>query len=453
MHAAHNENERLIRFRHLVAGRRGGKTLSAAWEVLFYCLHPEAFHRDAHSVDSTRPLTVWIGAKDSEIGRAARMTFLSVIADAGLKPGKDYKYNKTERTIEFENNTFLQFRTFDNPQMLRGMGLDILWIDEVAFLPDREAWDVVRPALSDKIGLLLTTTTPRGKNWVWEEWFSGASLTDPLQFSVEYVSIDSPYFSADEWNYSREHMHPAVFAQEHLASFDAMSGIALNGDWLHYYTLGKSEPGADEIELPRGEDGRLRLRRYIGVDPATGVETGDDFAMACIGVAEDNSQAFLLDYYLGKIPFPEQLDKIREWQLKYRPQFIGIESNAYQASLAQQASRLQGLPGVIPIISKGKKADRITGMSPLFKIGKMRIHRSHNEFIDQWVSYDPAQKHQRDDLLDAVEMSLGVAGVLLPTIDTTIEPKGPTSIHEEALAHIKSNRGHGSWDPELGTEI
>jgi hypothetical protein len=34
-------NDRLLRFRMLVAGRRGGKTLSAAWEVVFYCLHPE----------------------------------------------------------------------------------------------------------------------------------------------------------------------------------------------------------------------------------------------------------------------------------------------------------------------------------------------------------------------------------------------------------------------------
>ena len=35
---ANNNDGRLVRFRHLVAGRRGGKTLSAAWEVLFYCL-------------------------------------------------------------------------------------------------------------------------------------------------------------------------------------------------------------------------------------------------------------------------------------------------------------------------------------------------------------------------------------------------------------------------------
>src|SRR3954465_8325557 len=53
-----NSGDKLRRFRHLVAGRRGGKTLSAAWEVLFYALFPSEFHRDAHGLESSRPL--WI---------------------------------------------------------------------------------------------------------------------------------------------------------------------------------------------------------------------------------------------------------------------------------------------------------------------------------------------------------------------------------------------------------
>src|SRR5438874_1533492 len=46
---------KLTRFRNLVAGRRGGKTLSAAWEVLFYLQHPEIFHWDAHRTESDKP--------------------------------------------------------------------------------------------------------------------------------------------------------------------------------------------------------------------------------------------------------------------------------------------------------------------------------------------------------------------------------------------------------------
>ena len=67
-HTDKNEKS-LTRFRHLVAGRRGGKTLSAAWEVLFYCLHPAQFHLDAHESKSDAPLWVWALSASYKVGR------------------------------------------------------------------------------------------------------------------------------------------------------------------------------------------------------------------------------------------------------------------------------------------------------------------------------------------------------------------------------------------------
>src|SRR5690242_8179228 len=191
-HGAVDDESHLTQFRHLVAGRRGGKTLSAAWEVLFYALHPREFHRDAHGEDSDRALWIWILAKDYPSGFPSLATLLDVMGQAGLQKGKDYHYNKTERRIEFtESGTLVQFKTADNPQSLRGAGLDILCIDEAAFIETDEAWLVSAPALADKLGLVITTTTPHGKNWFWREWFQGDSLTDPQQFRVEYTSIDN----------------------------------------------------------------------------------------------------------------------------------------------------------------------------------------------------------------------------------------------------------------------
>lgn len=444
-------NGRLRRFRHLVAGRRGGKTLSAAWEVIAYCIYPQVFHRDAHGVDSNRPLWVWVLAKDHEVGRPARMAIQQVLDAAGLQKDKDYKWNKTEKTIEFlESGTFLQFRTADDPQSLRGAGLDILWIDEAAMIPNADAWVTSRPALSDKIGLAITTTTPMGKNWLWEEFFQGEALTDERQFRVEYTSIDNPYFAREEWEYAQAHMHPMHFKREYMAAFDAMAGRALQGDWLHFYTMGKPDNPGD-VEIPKDADGRTRLRRYIGVDPSTG-ESEDSFAIACLGIAHDYSMAFLIDYYLGKIPFPDQIDKIREWHLKYRPELIGVESNAYQRALVQMSNRLAGMPGMVPVISRGKKSDRIMSMSPLFKIGKARIHASHTDFIDQWVSYDPARRDNRDDLLDAVEIALSVGGVLLPSMAQDLwRPPEEKTIHQQAIEQIMRSKDTRPIDPEMGS--
>lgn len=267
-HSDHDPEGRLTRFRHLVAGRRGGKTLSAAWEVLFYAMFPEQFHLDAHGFKRTKPLWVWCLAKDYQAGRPMLITFIEVLNMAGLVKDRDYTYNKQQQTFQFHaSDSLVEFKTASDPQSLRGAGLDLLWMDEAAFVPTQDAWDVVRPALADKRGLLITTTTPWGRNWLYELFFSGPALTDPTHSAVEFTSIDNPYFPKEEWDYAREHMHPVVFAQEHLASFDSMAGVALNGEWLKYYVLGNPDTRTDDITVPREGD-KYKLRMFIGVDPA-----------------------------------------------------------------------------------------------------------------------------------------------------------------------------------------
>jgi phage terminase large subunit-like protein len=418
-HGAQNKGQ-LTRFRHLVAGRRGGKTLSAAWEVLFYALHPAQFHRDVHGEDSSRALMVWMLAKDYPTGKPSIDTFLEVIRQVGLTKGRDFQYNKTERRFEFyESGSVVQFRTAEDPQSLRGAGLDILWMDEAAFIPNADAYTVSSPALADRRGLVITTTTPFGKNWLYEEFFTGAALKDRNEFRVQYTSIDNPYFSREEWERYKRRYHPIFFKQEFMASFDAFAGVALQGDWLKYWVSGKVEPHTSDISVRhlKTPEGQYRLDIFLGIDPAVSLaDTADHFAMAVIGLTDDRTQAFLLDTFLGRVPFPDQVNLIREWQLKWRPQLIGVESNAFQVALAQQSLRLDGFPGIVPVIAKGKKNERILSMSPLFKIGRIRVNRRHGEFIDQWVSFDPDKKNQKDDLLDAVEIALGVAGVILPAM-------------------------------------
>lgn len=464
-HAAADDYEgvrKLVRFRHLVAGRRGGKTYSAAWELLFYALHPREFHRDAHGEENDRPLWSYMLAKDHKLGRPMVDTFLEVIYKAGLVKGKDYEYNRSEKVFTFfapdgSRTATVEVRSADDPQSLRGAGLDILWVDESAMLPSREAWDVVRPALSDKIGLLITTTTPKGRNWFHEEFWGDKALEDKFQARVEYTSIDNPYFPRIEWDYARENLHPVIFAQEYLASFDAMTGLTLRGEWLKYFVMGsKPDPNLDAITVPKDNNGRLALRMFIGVDPAISLSAdADHFAMALIGLTKDNTQAFLLDLFVGKIDFPDQLDKIHEWFLKYRPEAIGVEAVAYQHALASMAARLEGLPPIIPVFSKGSKNERIIAMSPLFKIGKVRIHQKHVDFIQQWINFDGAKKNQEDDILDAVEIALGVAGVLLPMMphESHFDDNKTSTPEQEARQQLISQRKRdNNFHPTLGAE-
>jgi phage terminase large subunit-like protein len=397
----------LTRRRHLVAGRRGGKTLSAAWEVLFYLLNPEFFHLDAHGkVIHDRPLWAWALAKDNTVGFASKYVFRQCLTDAGLIKGKDYNENRTEGYFEFPNGSRIDFKSADDPERLRGAGLDILWIDEAAFIPNERAWEVVRPALTDRQGLVITTTTPDGKNWFYDEFWSDKSFESPLNGRVEYTSINNPYFPREEWEAEKLSMHPLLFKMEYMAAFDSMAGKELSGDWLHYYGHGDLENKGGRWE---------ELDRYIGVDPAISLaDKADRFVMTLVGVNRSTGQAYILEQYADRIPFPDQVDKIREWHLQYRPQLIGIESVAYQAALVQQVKALESLPPVIPILAREKKSLRILSMSPLFKIRKILIRKEHRDFIDEWIDYDTTLKNPKDDCLDSAEIALRTAGALLP---------------------------------------
>lgn len=456
-HCAH-EDDQLLRFRHLVAGRRGGKTLSAAWELLYYVVHPEFFHWDAHGVKNDRPLYCWVLFKDNPTGKASWDTFREVLKLAGMQHGVEYKENRSNRWFEFENGSFVHFRTADDPESLRGAGLDIMWIDEAAFIPNERAWQVARPALADKVGIVITSTTPSGKNWFYNEWWSGKAQLRSDIARVEYRSIDNPYFSKLEWQELIDTYHPMLFRQEFMASFDAMQGRELLGDWLHYYTMGAAD--GNKISVPRNPSvpSKLDLTLFMGVDPAISLsDSADRFAMALIGVSRDHSQVFLLDMFAGRIPFPDQVSKIREWHIKYKPTLIGIESNAYQAALAQQVSRLEGLAPIVPMFSKSKKVERILGMAPLFKIGRVRIREDHRDFIDEWLDYDSTIKNPHDDCLDAVEIALQAAGALLPEMpDRDLFHEEKMNTFEQMILNDLPGRynrqDHQGYDPMMGAD-
>jgi predicted phage terminase large subunit-like protein len=232
-----------------------------------------------------------------------------------------------------------------------------------------------------------------------------------------------------------------------------MLGIELHGDWLQYY---------EWADLPRDpETKKWKLKLFMGIDPAISLsDKADRFAMALIGV-DERGQVYLIEQYADRIPFPEQVNKVIDWYSKWRDkglQIIGIESNAYQAALEQQISQLGPVAPIIPVISKGKKQERIMRMSPLFRIGKVKIRHDHRDFIEEWVNYDTTLKNSKDDCLDSVEIALASAGALLPELPHSKEydPNRPVSDINE-LARLSLPGGplgqkEPPYDPEMGAD-
>jgi len=445
-HTATNpETGRLARFRSLAAGRRGGKTISAAEEVAYYMEFPSEFHMHVHGKESDRSLHVYALTENYKRLLPAYRAFKDALIKHGLVFGRDVKERIADKTFEFANGSLIEFRSADEPDSLRGAGLDILWMDEAAFIRNDSAYRVVRPALADKQGIVINTTTPDRQNWFYERFWKGKALTNPAHFRVSYWSLDNPWFPVEEWEAEKEDTHPMIFAQEYMASFDAMQGRALSPDWLHYY---------DEETMPTG------LEKYIGVDPAISQnEDADRFAITCIGVDPVTRIAYIIEQWAGHLPFPDQVDLIDEWWGRYQPEGIGVESVAYQAALAQQIVRLDEFTPIQDIPAKGKKHERILGMSPLFKKARILLRKAHVDFITEWIGYDPKDKAPADDCLDSVEIALRTAGILLtpeqPVEEILSEALIRTLTSQQAMdaryERMRKTRGGGS--PEQWAEF
>jgi predicted phage terminase large subunit-like protein len=450
---------KILEHRFLVAGRRGGKTLSAAWDVAYYALNPEDFHWDVHKKKDDRPLHIWVLVPNfSSAGRAAKRTLLGVLKQCGLERNKDFNYNQGENWIEFPNGTLVEFKTAEQADSLVGAGIDILWIDEAAVIPTKDAYEYATPALDDHLGVVIGTTTPRGKNWFYDLGWSPDAHEDETIGTVEYTSIHNPFFSKERWLYRKKRYHPLKFKQEYMAAFDSMAGKDLHGDWLHTYDLTEL-PLKEErlgVQLP---DGKLRIANldldiFIGVDPAISLsDEADSFAYAVLGVTKDKAQAYLLDVWKGRIDFPDQIQLLQELHLKWRPIFIGIEQVAYQAALVQMAKRLSTMPNISGQHAPGKKNERIMSMSPSFKIAQVKVRGEFKDFIDEWLDFDSSRKNQKDDTLDAVEIALRTAGFILPGFPDESDTETAKTIEEMAWARQPKpyNPMDEDWDAAGGS--
>lgn len=193
------------RFRILNAGRRFGKTHLAAIELL-----TEA-QNNPGSVS-------WYIAPTYRQAQQIMWTKLKELVPMGYLKSK----NETDLRLEFKNGSTIALRGSDNPDSLRGVGLDLVILDEVAF-QKQEVWTkIIRAALSDKQGRALFISTPCGYNWFYDLYCAAKSRPDWETF--QFTTIEGGNVPPEEIEAARAELDEKTFRQEYEASFEALTG-------------------------------------------------------------------------------------------------------------------------------------------------------------------------------------------------------------------------------------
>jgi hypothetical protein len=188
------------RFRVLAAGRRFGKTFLACTEL---CRAAWGQGRVAWYVAPTY----------KQAKRIAWKPLKSLTRPFWASPP-----NETDLRIDLKTGGTIALRGADNYDSLRGEGLDFVVLDEFASMAP-EAWsEVLRPALSDRLGGALFIGTPKGHNHFYELF--QASREQESWATFQYTTEQGGIVALEELEAARRELDERIYKQEYQASFE-----------------------------------------------------------------------------------------------------------------------------------------------------------------------------------------------------------------------------------------
>ncbi len=200
------------RFKVLVTGRRFGKTTLAIRELCYVaripgrvCWYVAPSYRQAKQI-------AWVKIK--EILNNLRW----------IK-----RINEAELTIFLKNGSRICLRGADNPDSLRGVGIDLLVMDECADISETAWTATLRPTLSDTKGKAIFCGTPKGMNWFHDLYQRGQDPTEEEWSSFLYTTIQGTWVDKTEIEQARKDLDPKTFRQEYEATWETYSGIIYYG--------------------------------------------------------------------------------------------------------------------------------------------------------------------------------------------------------------------------------
>jgi len=218
------------RFRVVVAGRRFGKTVLGVTECLY------------HAQKAPKQL-VWYIAPTY---RMAKELVWEELKEAIPKENIAYK-NESELSITLKNcGSKIVLKGADNPDTLRGKGLNFVVFDEVADISSETWFKVIYPALTDKQGHALFIGTPKGYNWFYDLYLFAQNPQNNQWFSFSYTTVQGGNVTPEELEYAKKAMSHKQYQQEFEASFETLMDRVYSSFNRHQ----NIDSGVDDYGLP-----------------------------------------------------------------------------------------------------------------------------------------------------------------------------------------------------------
>ena len=232
-----------------VLGRQTGKSLLLENYALWYALN----HRDS-KVLIVGPTDSLIQKLYTEIKNSIKNTPLIT----------SHKAQKGQTEIVFINQSRIIFRSAASEDNLRGESVDVLIVDEAAFIKQDTFETILLPFLNVRGKKCLLASTPRGKNYLYDYFIRGSSNDYPQYKSFKCSSYENPYSNKELLDLFRQTLSTKRFEQEILAEFVDSASIFNNIDDL-LCLVPQDQPHQGESYFAGVDIGLLNDRSVVSI--------------------------------------------------------------------------------------------------------------------------------------------------------------------------------------------
>jgi hypothetical protein len=231
------------RFVVAVCHRRMGKTVLAINQLI----------KKALTCPKDRPRFAYIAPTYAQ-GKAIAWDYIQHYS--GPIPG--VTFNQSELRADYPNGGQLRIYGADSPDSLRGLYLDGVVLDEYGLMPPKVFTEVLRPALSDRLGWAFFIGTPNGKNQFYDAVQQAKVL--PEWHFAEYKASQTGILLAAELASARQDMTQDEYDQEYECSFEAaVKGAIYSAELLAARAAGRVCRVPSEPILPVDTDWDLGI--------------------------------------------------------------------------------------------------------------------------------------------------------------------------------------------------
>lgn len=241
---------------------------------------------------------------------------------SGPIPGAEPRL--VDRQITYPGGGEVTVRSADDPNSLRGEGLDLVVMDECAFMLEAAWNEALRPALSDRKGRAIFISTPKRRNWFHRLYLAGRDGGEYRSWQLP--TADNPYIDAAEIVAAREQLPEDVFRQEYLAEF-------LEGEGAVFRNLAACM-GAPLDASPDA---------HAGHDLVVGVDWGKQLDYTAMSVGCATCRVEVARDRSNRIDYAVQRGRLATLAERWHASVIVAESNAMGEPVIEQLQR-DGLP-------------------------------------------------------------------------------------------------------------